>query len=95
MFQSAMEDLVMRDWVQPTDVADFADSFVFDEQTQICFAYDPHDNLKRRLNTFNTQADCQPLNCFDCAFTAGKCVWDPNTSLCRLPPPDFDAKGLR
>ena len=38
-----MEDLVMRNWVLPADVADFADSFIFDERTQICFAYDPRD----------------------------------------------------
>ena len=59
--------------MSPMDVIDFADSLVYDERVGVCYAYDPRDALKRRLE--NT--DCASMNCYDCAFTAGTCVFDP------------------
>ena len=44
-----MGDLVMADQLTASDVADFADSLVYDERSNICFAYDPRDEGKRRL----------------------------------------------
>ena len=75
------------------DVADFADNLVYDERTDICFAFDPRDETKRRLN----EIECDELQCFDCAYTAGKCIWDPNFLECQEPPLSGleDLKGLR
>ena len=50
------------------DVADFADSLVYDERTDTCFAFDPRDESKRRLKDIECE---EILNCFDCAYTAG------------------------
>ena len=49
VIQSAIGDLVMADQLTASDVADFADSLVYDERSNICFAYDPRDEGKRRL----------------------------------------------
>lgn len=35
------------------------------------------------------------MDCFNCAFTAGKCVYDPTQSRCVNRPPNFDIDGLR
>mmetsp|Transcript_8691 Transcript_8691/g.10221 ORF Transcript_8691/g.10221 Transcript_8691/m.10221 type:complete len:108 (-) Transcript_8691:1333-1656(-) len=35
------------------------------------------------------------MDCFDCAYTAGKCVYDPQRSRCVDRPPNFDIDGLR
>jgi hypothetical protein len=32
-----------------SELADFADSLVFDERIGVCYAFDPRDTLKRRL----------------------------------------------
>lgn len=84
----------MHDGVlEGTEVADFADSLIFDERSGMCFAYDPRDMTKRRLQV--TKFDCLSLNCFDCAFTGGLCMWDPNFGECQLPPSGSNIYGLR
>ena len=76
--------------LDPRELADFGDSLVFDERSGICFAYDPRDEGRRRLNVVT----CGELNCFDCSFTASRCHWEKENKRCRGPrttdenPPD-------
>ena len=44
-----MGELIMANQLPASEVADFADSLVYDERSNICFAYDPRDVEKRRL----------------------------------------------
>lgn len=46
IIQAAFHDSVMTTGLlNPADVIDFADSFVFDERVETCYAYDPRDAL--------------------------------------------------
>lgn len=81
--------------VSGVDAATFGESLVVDERSQICFAYDPRDVLKRRLQGFTSDRDCNNLDCFDCSATAGSCLWDPERSFCLKTPGNFDVRGLR
>ena len=35
------------------------------------------------------------MNCFDCAFTAGKCIYDANANICVLPSISIDSRDRR
>jgi hypothetical protein len=67
---TAMGDLVNKGWLQGHDVTDFADGLVYDDRAGICFAYDPRDVMRRRLQSIK-QKDCKEMDCFDCGATAG------------------------
>ena len=76
-------------------MAQFADSLVLDERSGICFAYDPRDVNKRRLQNLSAE-DCSTLNCFDCAYTAGICAWHPDRGSCVKPSNTIvDISGFR
>ena len=66
------------------DLLHFANSLVYDERTDTCFAYDPRDAHKRRLALLATE-ECEVFDCFDCSYTAGKCMWDTNFNECQKP----------
>ena len=53
-----------------TDLLHFANSLVYDERTDTCFAFDPRDAYRRRLELLDTE-QCEAFDCFDCAYTAG------------------------
>ena len=93
IIESTMAELVSHGYVEPTDVDQLADNLIYDERSNICFAYDPRDVMRRRLQ-FSDQ-DCNEMNCFDCAYTAGKCVYDNSINECVLPPVSLDGSGLR
>ena len=78
---TAVGDLISHGLLQGAETTDFADSLVFDDRIDTCFAYDPRDALRRRLQNISP-ADCQQMTCFDCAYTAGACLWDPNFKEC-------------
>jgi len=82
---TALGDLVNQGWLQGHDATEFADGLVYDDRAGICFAYDPRDVMRRRLQGI-TPSDCKEMTCFDCAATAGKCLWDPNFKECQQPP---------
>ena len=62
---------------------EFGESLVYDGRTEICYAFDPRDEKKRRLQL--VEENCMEYNCFDCGFTAGKCDWDRNFGMCLNP----------
>lgn len=84
MVLTAVDDLIKHGLLEGPDTTAFADSLVFDERIGTCFAYDPRDEMKRRLQRISS-ADCRVMNCFDCAYTAGSCIWDPNFGECQRP----------
>ena len=63
-------------------MVDFADNLVFDDRVDICFAFDPRDPERRRLQNLE---QCDYQDCNNCAYTAGKCFWDPNFNMCLEP----------
>ena len=96
VIQSAMGELIMANQLPASEVADFADSLVFDERSNICFAYDPRDVEKRRLQGLIVSAEqCNEMNCFDCAYTAGACLWNPEILQCILPSKKVNVTGFR
>ena len=87
-----MGDLVHHNFLSADDVSSFADSLVIDERSGFCWAYDPRDDQRRRLQ----DPQCEGSNCFDCSFTAGKCVWNPLNNHCgKLDTNGVDISGLR
>jgi len=84
VIQSSMNSLVLQNLIAAYDLTDFADSLVLDERSGTCFAYDPRDINKRRLQTLSEES-CQRMTCFDCAYTAGTCAWHPNKNQCVSP----------
>ena len=59
----------------------FANSLVYDERTDICYAFDPRDDYRRRLELMDSDT-CKTFDCFNCAYTAGQCQWDVNFGEC-------------
>ena len=53
-----------------SDLIHFTNSLVYDERTDTCYAYDPRDAHRRRLDLLDTET-CETFDCFDCAYTAG------------------------
>ena len=51
IIQVAVEDAVASGLLDPADVHSFAESLVYDERQGACYAYDPRDALKRRLQS--------------------------------------------
>ena len=49
IIQKAMQEAILAGQLTPSEVVDFAESLVFDERVETCYAYDPRDALKRRL----------------------------------------------
>ena len=70
--------------LQFSDVLQFAESLVFDENQNRCYAYDPRDEYKRRLQAMDKET-CQAFDCFNCAYTAGQCEWDSVLNMCDKP----------
>ena len=66
------------------DVLAFAESLVYDDRENRCYAYDPRDDYKRRLQTMDEET-CQSFDCFNCAYTAGQCEWDSVLNMCDKP----------
>ena len=66
---------------------EFGSHLVFDERVDMCYSFDPRDPQKRRLQELNS---CDNQDCFNCAFTAGQCVWDQNLNLCMEPRKKID-----
>ena len=50
----------------------FANSLVYDERADICYAFDPRDDYRRRLELLDAET-CETFDCFNCAYTAGQC----------------------
>ena len=94
VIQTSMGKLVEGNYLNGIDLAEFSDSLVYDERTGICFAYDPRDVNRRRLQDL-TSDECSTLNCFDCAYTAGQCFWHPEQLACVKPTLGSNISGLR
>ena len=85
MIQSALEEVIVRkpEWLSPIDLIQLAESFIeFDSDSQTCKKGSP--SSERQLQGFSDQ-DCNTKGCFDCAATAGACMWNPEIKICLKP----------
>lgn len=89
-----MSDLVRSDSIHSSDIIRFANSLVYDERVDICYAFDPRDGYRRRLDILELE-DCGTFDCFNCAYTAGICAWDANFSECGILRKSSDDEEVR
>ena len=80
-FLTATDELSQIGAVAMRERVHFANSLIYDERTDTCFAYDPRDAHRRRLELLDIET-CESFDCFDCAYTAGQCVWDGEFNEC-------------
>lgn len=95
IIQSAMTPLAEAGRIPVADLASFAEHLVLDERTNTCFAYDPRDERRRRLQEVYTRESCGQMNCFDCGFTAGACIYNKELNRCQLASKDVKVPVLR
>ena len=88
---STMSFLTKSGTTPIAEMLHFANSLVYDEMKDICYAFDPRDDYKRRLEKI-TEEECNTYDCFNCAYTGGKCQWDVAFNECMKPQKPLENK---